>query len=141
MVGSSWATTGKGERIHAFLWEPAHGMQDLGTSDGGLAEADWINDGGQVVGWRMEGTRIHAFLWEPAHGMQDLGTLGGATSMASYVNNAGQVAGNADTLDGTHAFLWEAGRGMQDLGTLRRGDTYSDALRVSNAVTSLKRRH
>jgi len=137
VVGSSSATTRKGERIHAFLWEVGHEMQDLGAAEGGLAEADWINERGQVVGWRMEGTRIHAFLWEAAHGMQDLGTLGGATSMASYVNNAGQVTGSADTLDGTHAFLWEAGRRMQDLGTLGRGETYSDALRVKNAVTSL----
>ena len=108
----------------------------LGTSDGGIAEADWINDRGQVVGWRLEGTRIHGFLWEPAYGMRDLGTLGGASSHANCINNKGQVVGGADTVDGTHPFLWEAGREMQDLGTLRHEDTYSH-VRSGSTTTGL----
>jgi probable HAF family extracellular repeat protein len=109
--------------IHAFIWDSAHGMQDLGTLAGsGNSNAFGINASGRVVGdsETSDGTH-HAFIWDSAHGMQDLGTLGGDFSQAYAINDAGRVVGDSATvpgLDSTDPFVWDRHHGMRDLGTL-----------------------
>lgn len=106
--------------FHAFIWDPASGIQDLGTLGGTFSYACCINEAGHVAGHAATASGdIHAFLWDPVNGMQDLGTLGGADSFATAINDLGQVAGNSETTEGTtRAFFWSAASGIQDLGTI-----------------------
>src|SRR5260370_22657526 len=66
---------------HAFLWDPATGVHDLGTfgSNGSVARA--INQAGQVVGWRQNlvqtslGTYLtetHGYIYDSATGTTTL---------------------------------------------------------------------
>jgi probable HAF family extracellular repeat protein len=92
---------------HAALWDPAIGVQDLGSLGGrGEGDAsDAINDAGVVVGGSYNAAGYqHAFVWDGCNGMQDL-TPDATESFAAGINNAGQIVGNAD---GT-AFLAEGG--------------------------------
>ncbi|GEO40124.1 hypothetical protein SAE02_42720 [Skermanella aerolata] len=115
--------------MHAFRWDPATGMQDLGTP-GENSIGRGINENGQVTGSRGDGG---AFLWDPATGLQDLGTLGGSQASGHRINAKGQVTGTSQIAPGsfqTHAFLWDAVGGMQDLGTL--GGTNSIGLGINS---------
>src|SRR5262249_30731065 len=92
---------------HAALWDPATGVQDLGSLGGrGEAdESDAINDAGVVVGGSYNAAGYeHAFVWDGTNGMQDL-TPNAMESFATSINNAGQIVGNADG----NAFLTEGG--------------------------------
>lgn len=115
--------------MHAFRWDPATGMQDLGTP-GENSIGRGINENGHVTGSRGDGG---AFLWDPATGLQDLGTLGGSQASGHRINAKGQVTGTSQIAPGsfqTHAFLWDAVGGMQDLGTL--GGTNSIGLGINS---------
>lgn len=113
------------EEPHAFLWDAAGGMRNLGTLGGTRSYASAINASGQVVGDATTGRGFyHAFLWDAVGGMRDLGTLPrGQNSYATGINSAGQVVGYSETANGTfHAFLWDPAGGMRDLGILPGGD-------------------
>jgi len=104
-----------GAETHAFFWQKAGGIRDLGTLPGGDYSAAFaINDAGMVVGTSNTSTSTHAFSWTLTHGLSDLGTLPGTNaSSALAINNQGQIAGSS----GGHAALWSGGS-IQDLGTL-----------------------
>ncbi|MBI2525243.1 MAG: DUF3466 family protein [Candidatus Rokubacteria bacterium] len=127
--------TTPGADLRAFLWDPAAGMQSLGTL-GGDSHAHGINGAGQVVGSAKNALRRNrAFIWDAASGMADLGTLpDGSISAAHGINSLAQVAGESNLGGGAtfHGFLWSAGGGMQDLGTLP-GGSYSVAYAVNDA--------
>ena len=61
---------------HAFIWDEANGMRDLGSL-GGDSSAVGINDSGTVVGWYVKGSGYRGFIWTEAGGMVDLGIPGG----------------------------------------------------------------
>lgn len=122
---------------HPFLWDPIHGMQDLGTVSGlpdGFALG--INNFGQVVGACDDGVVVvqHGFLWDSVHGMQDLGTAGSADSGFEGINDAGQISGYF--YPGTdHAILHDGSgplSGSDDLG-IPSGATESFAFNLNNA--------
>jgi probable HAF family extracellular repeat protein len=115
--------------FHAFVWDGATGIRDLGES----TEAYAINDAGQVAGFKtLPGGDSHAFVWDPVAGMRDIGTLGGPSSYAFAINDAGQVAGSSlTTQPSSHAFIWDAALGMRDIGTL--GGTNSEARAINDA--------
>jgi probable HAF family extracellular repeat protein len=95
VVGTSTVDTSL--HVHAFLWTPNAGMQDLGTlSPDDDSTATGINNFGQVVGYSNSSFAGRAFLWTTAGGMQDLGSLGGTFTSASAINDAGQVTGASD---------------------------------------------
>jgi probable HAF family extracellular repeat protein len=92
---------------HAALWDPATGVQDLGSLGGRGEgdEAEGINDAGVVVGGSYNAAGYeHGFVWDSTNGMQDL-TPDATESFAGGINNAGQIVGNADG----NAFLAEGG--------------------------------
>lgn len=83
---------GGGER--AFLWEDGE-MIDLGDLGGGEADADAINDAGQVVGnSHVSRTDVHSFLWEDGV-MTDLTETIGVNAID--INNLGHLAGSVVT--------------------------------------------
>ncbi|MGC2696261.1 MAG: HAF repeat-containing protein [Candidatus Angelobacter sp.] len=116
-----------GAETHAFFWQKAGGIRDLGTLPGGdYSAAFGVNDSGTVVGTSNAATFMHAFTWTVASGLHDLGTLPGADSSSAFaINNQGQIAGAS----GAHAVLWTGGT-IQDLGTL--GGQTSEAHDVNN---------
>jgi probable HAF family extracellular repeat protein len=104
--------------LRGFFWSAATGMQDVGSL-GGQAQANDINDQGQVVGWSQNGAgQDRAVLWTAAAGMTDLGTLPGKNSgSASAINNGGHVVGTSSVNSSdAHAFFWSPTDGMVDLG-------------------------
>ena len=116
--------------IHAFLYDQATGISDLGEVQPTWTENDklGINNSGQVVGtgYYDNGTETvdHAFLYTQKTGMIDLGTLPGDDwSGASGINDSGQVVGGSfhyydDTTIMGQAFLYSPKTGMAGLGTL-----------------------
>ncbi|HEX4665889.1 MAG TPA: hypothetical protein VH207_04760 [Chthoniobacterales bacterium] len=99
---------------HAFLWDPATGLRDLGTL-GGDSFAYAINDSGTVVGTYIPSDGRwyqHGFIWSEATGMVDLGVPGGGDSMTAVcqptaINSAGHVVGYGRQVDGRQvAFYW-----------------------------------
>ena len=47
----SLASSAMAQHQHAFIWDSANGMQDIGTLGGNTSYAVGINDSGEVVGY------------------------------------------------------------------------------------------
>jgi len=82
-------------------------LTDLGTLGGPSAQAEGINDAGEIVGGAINAeSRSRAFLYKDG-AMTDLGTLGGLHSLAYALNGTGMVVGRAQTSYANyHAVLW-----------------------------------
>jgi len=128
---SMTAGIGNAQQTRAFLWQKGT-MRDLGTLGTGTdAIAQFITEGGQVVGWSYTGApaaansscgvfgfpmAVDSFIWNEEHGMRDLGTLGGTCTLALAVSEDGSVVGlSTNEQELSRAFLWKNGS-MQDLG-------------------------
>ncbi len=114
---------------HAFIWDAANGMRDLGTLGGAYAKAFSINNSNVVTGTSQSSTGgFHAFIWDAANGMRDIGTLAGDTSSGAFINANGHIAGTS-TINGfdnrEHAFLYD-GVTMRDLGAVGNNDFFTD---------------
>jgi probable HAF family extracellular repeat protein len=109
-------------------------MQNLGTLDGGSAQAYGINNNGQIVGdstTANSGYNSFAFLYSGGV-MQNLGATGGLNTGAYGINDNGQIVGSFDTITNVHvphAFLYSGGT-IQDLGSL--GGDAAGALGINN---------
>jgi probable HAF family extracellular repeat protein len=84
-------------------------LKDLGMLGGSSAQAQDVNEAGQVVGYATnEASQARAFLWQGGS-MTDLGTIGGTTSTAAGINAFGHVAGSSTFSAGSsyRAALWD----------------------------------
>ena len=83
---------------HAFVWDKASGMTDLGPLGlgSGRSSGNGINDSGMVTGSYSVSSPLgdvgHAYVWDAVNGVIDIGTLGGLSSVGIAVNDIGQVA-------------------------------------------------
>lgn len=116
--------------IHAFLWDPETGMQDLGVPAGYVESSAYgINDRGEIAGYvQLNSNTAAAFFWTPTAGFTVIPDLAGGADLARgrSLNNSGQISGSAEPAAGRRAFLWDAKNGMRDLGTIDA--TYSASL-------------
>lgn len=115
---TGWMQTSSG--LHAFLYYPATGNQDIGTLGGDGSKGDSINDKGQVSGRSTDATFEHSFgfVYTPGSGMQGLGDLLGDRAEVWGINNNGGMCGtlpgpaNGDNL----VFIYNTTGGVQLLG-------------------------
>lgn len=127
-INEAGAIAGKAQlasgAYHAFLWDPAGGMLDLGTlPSGGQTMAYGLNDAGEVVGGSIPPWLLTmAWRWSPSTGIVALGTLGGCCSDARAINDAGVIAGGANNQVDVPRAMRVVGGVMEDLGTLARGN-------------------
>ncbi|MGA8442961.1 MAG: hypothetical protein WB714_32405 [Candidatus Sulfotelmatobacter sp.] len=99
---------------HAFLWSRESGIKDLRTLGGTFAQADALNDSGEVVGTSCTKGDLACFavLWKDGV-ITNLGNLpGDCGSSAFAINSLGQITGDSyNCVTGApHPFLWENGR-------------------------------
>jgi probable HAF family extracellular repeat protein len=86
---------------HAFLYEDASGMRDLGHLGSNFSRALAINDHGAIVGWsNLAGEVTARAFYHDGTTMLDLNTLidpasGWFIYTAQDINNAGQIVGVA----------------------------------------------
>jgi probable HAF family extracellular repeat protein len=111
---------------HGFLWQNG-AMTDIPTLGGTFAQAQCVNNQGQVIGpsnltgdpgcdgspiATIDGSCVqHAFSWD--HGtLTDLKPLGGRSSVAYWLNNDGEAVGGSSAKSDSefHATLWKNGR-------------------------------
>ncbi|MBS0633129.1 MAG: HYR domain-containing protein [Verrucomicrobia bacterium] len=138
VVGSTTAADGT---THGFVWDAAHGIQDLGSGlpgDVALSLAG-ITDAGQAVGTAYDADgNSHLVLWDAVNGLQDLGVpaTDAANVSVTLVSNAG-FAGIYNTADGTqHAFFSPLGSAQSPRDTQPPVLTLPGNLTVSATGTS-----
>lgn len=87
-----------GGTTEAVLWNPGHGLKDLGP---GKAVA--INQYGTVA---VAGTDGAAYRWTPSSGLSEIGP-----GTPTAINDHGQITGNGTNGD---AFLWSPASSQDD---------------------------
>ena len=104
--------------FHASVWQPGHGVTDLGAAAFNRSNTYRINERGEVIGWIFtDGQDERAVMWREGRRI-DLGTLGGDASHAVAINNYSAVLLNAELPNGFfHPALWQTGR-LTDLSPL-----------------------
>lgn len=142
VVGVSSTTSSS----HAYLWDSAHGMTDLGTFADltySASTALGINASGSVVGvaegYDADWAYVHrAFLWTPttpngtSGQLANLGALPGDTQSGAHgINDAGQVVGSSES----GAFLWQGGvvKALADLLPIGSGWNLQQAWAINNS--------
>jgi len=119
--GGSGIGSGSVVKSVAFLWENGR-MIKLASLGGKVAQAEAINDRGQIIGEsQTKSGQWRAVLWEKGH-VTPLGIVDEVVA----INNQGQIAGNTRRYGFGQAMLWENGR-ARNLGTLG-GETGAAAI-------------
>ncbi len=128
--------------IHAFLWDPSTGIQDLGYEGYGIAYD--INNVGVAVGAAFAFGLLEVYdpvdpvacLWDPATGRRDLGSITGyeGPSYARGINSSGKVVGFSEDFSATftRGFIWNSTAGMQSLEPFSGWD-YSIAYAINDS--------
>lgn len=86
-------------------------LTDLGTLGGLSAQANDMNEAGQITGYATNSSNwTRAFRWDDGH-MTDLGTLGGTAGVGLGINGFGHVVGYSNLVPGgaSVAALWRNG--------------------------------
>ena len=78
--------------MHAFVWDPLDGMQDLGSLGKQVLEVSAISNEGQVVGSGFTAANaLDAFSWTPSGGLVDIPDPLGGQNHAYAIGADGQV--------------------------------------------------
>jgi probable HAF family extracellular repeat protein len=95
--------------LHAFVWTPSAGMQELTLPGAASSDAVDINNKGEVIGYaQLASGTTEAFLWVPGHGLKDLGA-----GKAVAINQSGTVV--VAGTDG-NAYRWTTAGGLSEIG-------------------------
>jgi probable HAF family extracellular repeat protein len=115
-----------------------YALSDLGTLGGLSAQAQGINEAGQIVGYATNSAnRGRAFFYDGGV-MTDLGTLGGATAIAWAINESGQVAGAAAISQSlSHGFLWDSGT-LTDLESSSTNNSSAEGINDHGEVIGIR---
>lgn len=111
-------------------------VTDLGTLGGNCAEANGLNNRGQVVGWSLDADGRHqAFVWQNGR-MTGLGFLpGGTSSVAMAINNGGEITGYAHiSASNWRAFLYVS-NSMINIGTWGSINSMGRAINDQGAIS------
>jgi probable HAF family extracellular repeat protein len=113
-VVGHWASRGP---AHAFLWDQAAGMQDLGMFSGGESVACDLNDQGQIVGCFAVGSLDwRTFVYDPDLGVRELGFKKSGSDAQCLINDRGFVVGQFNSAQpGPGVCTWTAPAGPQPL--------------------------
>jgi probable HAF family extracellular repeat protein len=98
-------------RPHAQSGPGPYTLIDLGTLGGLSAQANDMNESGQITGHSTNASNwTRAFRWDAGH-MTDLGTLGGSAGVGLALNGFGHVVGYSNLVPGgaSVATLWRDG--------------------------------
>ena len=96
---------------HAQSGPGPYTLTDLGTLGGLSAQANDMNEAGQITGYATNSSNwTRAFRWDDGH-MTDLGTLGGTAGVGLGINGFGHVVGYSNLVPGgaSVATLWRDG--------------------------------
>jgi probable HAF family extracellular repeat protein len=96
---------------HAQSSPGPYTLTDLGTLGGLSAQANDMNEAGQITGYATNSSNwTRAFRWDDGH-MTDLGTLGGTAGVGLGINGFGHVVGYSNLVPGgaSVATLWRDG--------------------------------
>lgn len=114
----------------AVKWEDGRMTHVTTPRNRAFAEANGVNNLGQIVGSYSSGSGEHAFLSDGGVAT-DLGTLGGCCSAALDINDRGQVVGWSEVASGEQRpFLWQDGQ-MAELPTT--SFTWATAVSINNS--------
>ena len=136
VVGSSMAS---GTEEHAFIWDAATGMTDLGTLPGGdLSRAFIINDSGIVLGDSNDGTNTYGFIYDGTLPIVKLGgPLAVPTNKNYDTNNSNIIVGpEADSLDPPEAMIMDETGASMPLTSLIPGTTEAGGLAFTKILTA-----
>lgn len=104
-------------QLRAFIWDQANGMVHLdGFESVPCADAQAINNSGQVVGAIIENDRDCGFIWQKSKGVERI-ELSGHTASPMKINATGQVLGFRETGEFMSSgkkrvyFLWDPEHG------------------------------
>jgi probable HAF family extracellular repeat protein len=133
-VVSGSSRVGQTQSYHAFVWDSAHGMSDLGSAGREHSAGSALNSSGQVAVTTNDVTldAERASLYTPGEGMVEIGDLGGGTSWANGINDSGQLVGGScwDAESGSYrAYMYSTGTGLVDLGGLT--DSFGEAWAIN----------
>jgi probable HAF family extracellular repeat protein len=81
--------------VHAFLYTPGSGINDLGSLGGDQSRATGLNNNGQVVGTTSTAANEErSFLWSPTDGMEDVTAVTGFKRIRLLNDNLQTVVGS-----------------------------------------------
>jgi probable HAF family extracellular repeat protein len=108
---------------HSFVWDPLHGMRDLGTIGGSeCVFVTALNAAGSLAG--IYSTNFERAFVRQEGELRDLGgSIGGNSTAVEAMNILGEVAGTATTAGEVtfHATLWRRIGDITDLGVVGAG--------------------
>lgn len=117
-AGQIVGTVSSGTATRAVMWDPEHGLRDLGVVVVSYLSIS-INNAGQVAGSAQLGSVPRAFRWTAEGGVADLGVLtGDEMSEAFSIDADGNVYGTSVSASDRveQVFRWSPDSGMTVLG-------------------------
>jgi len=109
---------------HAYVWDQASGIQDLGTEE--LFSAATTLNIDDIAGYADSADQTHTVpvVWLDGEDIVALPTLGSTNGQITAMNEAGELTGFSTTASGeTHCTFWPAAGGVVDCHAPNGGAT------------------